>query len=256
MTKEGRWECYSKYIKQNCFSYFLSLQCTNRCHLAMIALNDCHKAMVARRHLLVYWMWRKQQNQLSSMYLQYHSQPLPSHRKWYLCHKRWSWIMNGVDVLSRKARCPCNIQPPLGHNVVNYHHWAVPLTLTNIGTEHTRKPRAKSEQIFKFLGWSWSILTWHLLPASLIGLRLDSLKFYALLLVFVGQSSSSLSAVSQPSGSVIILPSGSVIFLPLVPVILFIFTNFPTFWDKGQQVQTTQTVIKKTLKLSRILLVA
>ena len=28
MTKEGRWECYSIYIEQNCFSYFLSNQCT------------------------------------------------------------------------------------------------------------------------------------------------------------------------------------------------------------------------------------
>ena len=52
-------------------------------------------------------------------------------------------------MLSRKARCPCNIQPPLGHNVVNYHHWALPLTLTNIGTEHTRKHRAKSVQIWE-----------------------------------------------------------------------------------------------------------
>lgn len=43
-----------------------------------------------------------------------------------------------------------------------------------------------------------------------LSLRLDSLKFYTLLFIFVG----------------------SVVFLPLVPVFLFIFTNFNTsFWE-------------------------
>ena len=41
--KEGCWECYSKYLEQNCFSHFHS----SRCHLAMVALDDCQKAMVA-----------------------------------------------------------------------------------------------------------------------------------------------------------------------------------------------------------------
>ena len=36
------------YIVQNCFSYFLSMQYTNRGHLAVIALSDRHKAMAAR----------------------------------------------------------------------------------------------------------------------------------------------------------------------------------------------------------------
>ena len=47
-AEERRWECYSKYIEQNCFTYFLSMQCTNRCDLAMEALSDCQEAMVAR----------------------------------------------------------------------------------------------------------------------------------------------------------------------------------------------------------------
>ena len=48
VNKEGRWEKYSKYIKLNYFSYFLSMQCTNGCHLAMVAFKDYQKAMVAR----------------------------------------------------------------------------------------------------------------------------------------------------------------------------------------------------------------
>ena len=48
LAKEGRWECYSKYIEQNCFSYFLSMQCIIRCHLAMVALSDCQEAMVSK----------------------------------------------------------------------------------------------------------------------------------------------------------------------------------------------------------------
>ena len=38
--KEGHWERYYKYIEQNCFSDFLSMQCTTICHLAMIAMMD------------------------------------------------------------------------------------------------------------------------------------------------------------------------------------------------------------------------
>ena len=49
ICNEGRWECYSLYIEQKCFSYFLSMKCTTRCHyLAMVALSDCQKTMVAR----------------------------------------------------------------------------------------------------------------------------------------------------------------------------------------------------------------
>ena len=72
--KEGRWECYSKYVEQNCFSYFLSMQCTNMGHpaivLQFVALSDDHKAMVARRHLLFHWMRRKHLIQFSSRYLE------------------------------------------------------------------------------------------------------------------------------------------------------------------------------------------
>ena len=38
LLEEGCCECYSKYIKQNCFIFFLSMKWTNRCHLAMVAL--------------------------------------------------------------------------------------------------------------------------------------------------------------------------------------------------------------------------
>ena len=67
ISKEGRWEWYSKYIEQNCFSHFLSMQLINRCNLAMVALKDCQGAMVARGHLLIHWMQRKQSKQFSSM---------------------------------------------------------------------------------------------------------------------------------------------------------------------------------------------
>ena len=46
--KEGHWEWYCKYIEQNCFNLFLTLQFTNTGHLAVVALSDCHKIMAAR----------------------------------------------------------------------------------------------------------------------------------------------------------------------------------------------------------------
>ena len=39
--KEGRWECYRKYIEQNSFSNFLSMQNTNRGPLTVVACCDC-----------------------------------------------------------------------------------------------------------------------------------------------------------------------------------------------------------------------
>ena len=70
LNTQGRWECYSKYIEQNYFSYFLSIQCITRCLLAMAALVYWQEAIVAMSHLLVNWMWRKQLKQVSSMYLE------------------------------------------------------------------------------------------------------------------------------------------------------------------------------------------
>ena len=45
--KEGHWECYFKYMEKNCFHYFLSIQCTNMGHLALVAYNDCQEVMAA-----------------------------------------------------------------------------------------------------------------------------------------------------------------------------------------------------------------
>ena len=52
--KEECWERYSKCIGKNWFSYFLSMQCTNRGHLAMVVWFVHQEDRVARRHLLVY----------------------------------------------------------------------------------------------------------------------------------------------------------------------------------------------------------
>ena len=41
------------------------MQCSNRCHLAMIAFINCQEAIVVRWHLLVCWMRRKQLKQFS-----------------------------------------------------------------------------------------------------------------------------------------------------------------------------------------------
>ena len=49
---------------------FFSMQCTERYDLAMVALNDCQEAMVARLHLLVHLMRRKQLKQFSYIYLE------------------------------------------------------------------------------------------------------------------------------------------------------------------------------------------
>ena len=39
--------------------YFLSMQCTNRSYLAMVAWCDHQEGVVGRRHLLVHWVQRK-----------------------------------------------------------------------------------------------------------------------------------------------------------------------------------------------------
>ena len=55
-VQEGRWEFYIKYIEQNCFSYCLSMQCTNMSHLAVVAWSDWQEVMAAKLPLLVPWM--------------------------------------------------------------------------------------------------------------------------------------------------------------------------------------------------------
>ena len=49
---EGRWELYRKHTEKNCFSYFLSMQSTNRDHLAGVALSDCQEDMAVPVGLL------------------------------------------------------------------------------------------------------------------------------------------------------------------------------------------------------------
>ena len=58
-AQEGRWECHCKYIEQNCFSYFLRIQWTNRCILAAITIWQSLKATTARIHLTVDCMLSK-----------------------------------------------------------------------------------------------------------------------------------------------------------------------------------------------------
>ena len=62
-AKEDCWEWYSKYIKQNCVTYFPSMQFTNRDHLAVVALSDCQDIIAARSSVLVHWMRRKKLKQ-------------------------------------------------------------------------------------------------------------------------------------------------------------------------------------------------
>ena len=42
------WECYNKYIEQNCFRYCLCIQWTNKVHLSVVAWSDCQEVMTAR----------------------------------------------------------------------------------------------------------------------------------------------------------------------------------------------------------------
>ena len=57
--KEGCWEFCCKYTEQNCVSYFLIIQWTNRDHLAVVAMTGCQKVVAARRSMLIHWMQRK-----------------------------------------------------------------------------------------------------------------------------------------------------------------------------------------------------
>lgn len=43
-SKEGRWECHTKYIGQNLFPYFLSMQQAQRGQLIVVAVYACHEA--------------------------------------------------------------------------------------------------------------------------------------------------------------------------------------------------------------------
>ena len=60
------------------------MQCTNRHHLALVAFRDCQEAIVARWHLLVNWMRRKQLKPFSFV----HSQP-PSLAVESVAHQVW-----------------------------------------------------------------------------------------------------------------------------------------------------------------------
>ena len=73
--QEGRWKCYTKYIEQNLFGSFLSMQCIERGHLAVLAWSDCQEVMASRWFLWVNWRRRKTLNQFCSRYLEYFSQP-------------------------------------------------------------------------------------------------------------------------------------------------------------------------------------
>ena len=68
--KEGRWECYCRYIEKNSFNNFFSMQSTNSGQLAVVAFFYCQEVMAARSHLSVHWMRRKELTQLFFMYLQ------------------------------------------------------------------------------------------------------------------------------------------------------------------------------------------
>ena len=59
IAEEGHWEYYCKYIEQNFLSFFLSMQCVNRDHLAVVPLNVSQEVMAARGPLFVHWMRRK-----------------------------------------------------------------------------------------------------------------------------------------------------------------------------------------------------
>ena len=66
-----------KYINEKCSSYFLSMQCTNRCPLNIVALQDYQKIMVIRWHLWVHMMRRKCWNSFSlCIFISIHSLPL------------------------------------------------------------------------------------------------------------------------------------------------------------------------------------
>ena len=48
LSQEGRWECYCKYMEKNCSTFFLTMQCTYRGHLAVLALSDYQEFKAAR----------------------------------------------------------------------------------------------------------------------------------------------------------------------------------------------------------------
>ena len=51
--KEGRLECNPKYIEQNCYNHFLSMQLINMGYLTVVACYSCHEATTVSRLLLV-----------------------------------------------------------------------------------------------------------------------------------------------------------------------------------------------------------
>ena len=68
--QEGCWEPYSKYIEENYFSFFSSLQESIRYLLTNVALNAWYEPMIVGRYLLVSCMLRNCLKKLFSMYLE------------------------------------------------------------------------------------------------------------------------------------------------------------------------------------------
>ena len=105
VSKEGGWECFCRYIDQNCFSYFLPIQWTDRCHLAAIRSWQQNKDTSSKWPLLVLSMLWKLLKQFCSMYLQLQSQRRPSK-----CPKLYTTMISGEKKNSGKKSVNFSIE--------------------------------------------------------------------------------------------------------------------------------------------------
>ena len=81
--KGGCWECHLKYIGQKCFSYFHSIQQTNRGQMTIVAWYTCHEAILVSWRSLVHCRLSKYLDEFCYTYLRGYSQR-PSLEVFYL----------------------------------------------------------------------------------------------------------------------------------------------------------------------------
>ena len=148
-----------KYIEEKCSSYFLSMQCTNRCPLNIVALQDSQKIMVIRWHLWVHRMRRKWLKQFFSVYLYQDTQP-PSEQRIFVINAGFPLQIRGkFSKQGPKRQKPWPIQKFMrSHEKIVKNSWeSCNKVKRKSWTRHEKVIRNSIEIHEKFMRKSWEI---------------------------------------------------------------------------------------------------
>ena len=114
ISKGGRWKWHNKYIGQDCWTSFLSMQQIYRCQLPVVAWYACHKGITVRLHLYACCILRKKVHQSCPLYLIWYFQP-PHFEKMFTPHH-----VSHVSCRVAESKEPRN-PPPLPRLTVPSH---------------------------------------------------------------------------------------------------------------------------------------